>query len=459
VPAQATLTALYRGISPPTNPTTTTLWQSQSVATLGISDSPADRTVILSPFASGFESGICQEGTLYWNTVLGRWEMLYSGSSSIGYAYSLTTPLGPWTKFGATYNSAGIQTGSGTAILGNGAGGEGNNAFHGRAYIEGTTIYFTYCNPTTNKIRVATAPLSSPQSLTVVGNILNLPSQGTGFGNSHLLKLGTNSYLLFYETLINSLSYNMGIASGTSPTGTFTPISQVMPSLWNSFTPDTNAGQGGWTVGGPKPFLENGRYVLYFHSAAAGSLTSEIFRATSIDALNWTLDTPTFPLVRRRHYLEASQVADICIASGPSEGYWATWEGYDNQAGQSTIFCTPCQEPINRWDGNAWVQSSKIPAIQPGEFNFVPYLFTGAHTAQNLDDVLVDATAGPITITLPRADAGCRVRVNHVGTGANLVTVVTSGGDTITLGASTIAAGASLTFRSYVSGRWTRANS
>lgn len=442
MPTNATLCSVYRGINPPINPAENTLWYSQSIGDISISDSPADRTLVLSPSSSGFEANVVQEANVFWNPVLNNWGMLYGGVASCGYA-TATNPLGPWTKFSAT------------AVLGNGNGGQTNQALHGRVYIEGSTIYYTFADPTTNKIKVATASLATPQTFTTIGNLMSLPNQISSFGNSILVKRAANDYLLFFEGLFTSSGYQMGIATGTSPTGAFLPISLAMPTLWNGFTSDSTSGIGGWTGSGPRPFIENGKYILYFHTAALGSVSSEIYRAVSTDANSWTIDNNGFPIVRRRLPLEASQVADICITQGPNGGYWSFWEGYENVTNTSSIYCSPCLEPLKRWDGAVWAPIGKVPGPQFSDFNSSAYIFTGAHTAQNLDDIAVDATAGAVTITLPRADAGSRVRVNNVGT-VNNVTVSAAGGDTITIGAIAVVPGGSNELRCYVANRWVK---
>ena len=177
------------------------------------------------------------------------------------------------------------------------------------------------------------------------------------------------------------------------------------------------------------------------------------------------MDNGVTPFISRVIAEETSQVADICIVQGNSEGYWAFWEGMNNikaglgTAGASNIICAPCIEPIYRWDGNQWTQVSGVPSYSPPEFAKIGGIRGATGTATNREEVLVDTSGGGITYNLPYADPGSYVRIVNVGT-ANLVTVAVQSGDAITSGASpTIAAGLSLTFRCYVANKWVKSNS
>ena len=440
----ATLCAVYRGVYPPINPSYATLWVSESAKDIAFSDSPADRNVIITPVASGFEGGICQEPNIFYNTVLNNYGMWYGGASSTGYASCTGDPsiAANWVKLGTT------------AILGNGNGGQANHALHGRLYVEGTTLYYTFYDDTATTLVCATSSMAAPTTITALNTIMALPHLVSGFGNSILLQRGPSDYVLFYEGNVSGAGYQLGIATGTSPIGTFTPINVAMPTLWNVYQGDATTGIGGWTVGGPRPFLENGEYILNFHSAASGAVSSEIYRATSNDAQQWTIDLNGYPLVRRRLYQESSQVADICITHGASGGYWGFWTAYNNTAGAASIVCSPALTAIKRWDGFSWATYDRVAGIQPSDFNTSSYVFTGAHTASNLEDVTCDVHTAGFTVTLSRADVGSRVRVSNVSTSAsNVVTVVANAGDTA-IAATTIANGTWLEFRCSISGHW-----
>lgn len=62
---------------------------------------------------------------------------------------------------------------------------------------------------------------------------------------------------------------------------------------------------------------------------------------------------------------------------------------------------------------------------------------TGAYTAAAGEMVMVDATAGPITITLPAAVFGTRISVKKLDASANVVTIAAAGSDTIGSAAAT----------------------
>ncbi len=455
MPTNSILMASYRGVNPPTNPSVNTEWQSQSVKTLQISDSPTDRVTLITGFGSGIEGVIIQEPKVFYNSVLGNYGM-YASTNTCQIYLTAPSPQGPWTKFGATYVN-GIQTTVATSVLGAGVGGFAGTAIHAHKYIEGTTIYMCFPDNTNTVFKVATASLSAPQTFTTVQTIFTVPASASplanNLGNCRINKLN-GVYYLFYDYFISAQGFQQGVATSATVIGTYTSIASVMESLWPTYRSGT-IGFGGSSGGDLQAFYENGTYVGYSHWG--NTLTSNIYRHFSNDLVTWTADTYGRPWLRTVLPNEISQVADIELFQDQGENYWAYWTQYQNVGAIASIGISPCIEPVYIWSGVDWVPKMKIPSCAE-PYPITTYnIYNASRTVLNKEKAVFQTSGGALNSTLPFADAGnfCEV-VNYGPTGVNLITLVPQSGDSIAAAAgNTVAVGHATRLDCYTSNVWT----
>lgn len=446
---------LHRSIAYPTDSSTLSLWQSQSVKTLQVSPAPTDRAVVLSGVTGGFEQGITQEPSVFWNPTASNWGMIYAGNTAVGYA-TASNPQGPWTRQGQ--------------VLGGGTGGFTGNVTHARALVIGTTIYVTFPDQSNNEFRITSAtlpaagaaPVFSTNSVVFAPNTSELGIVSGNLGNSKILLVGS-TYYLFWEALISSNGYQMGVAVGSSLSGTYTMQAFPLPTLWSAYRTSVD-GYPQDIPGGPMPFYENGTFVLYYHTGGE-AITTDIYRATSTDAVNWTIDNNGQPWLNRQLPQEVSQVGDINLAEGPAGDYYAFWTATNNvaatagAASSTNIVYSPVIEPIYRWESatNQWVPLLAIPKTTPQEFNFLGAEYDAAVTINNHELAVFDpnSAGGSLTPTLPYADVGARAKVcNGSTTGAYAVTATAQSGDTIIAAAPALANGKCALFYSLKENYW-----
>lgn len=431
-----------------------TFAQSSSVMTLQVSSALADRATVLSGVSGGFELGIAQEPSVFWNPTAGNWGMVYTGNNAVGYA---TAPsiTGPFTRRGQ--------------ILGGGVGGVSAGVSHVRAIVVGGLIYITYPNFATNTFMITNgAPMPSGTSAPVFTSnsaLLTVSSYGVTsglMGNSKIIQVGS-TYYLFWEAFQTSTNgWQMGVATNTSLTGAYTeqlyPITTLRPASPTAVVT---------TPGGPDPFYENGTFVMYYHAGIAGN-TTKIYRAFSTSPTTdaWAIDNNGQPWLDRELPNEVSQVADIDIVP-TTNGYYAFWEGVNNAqstaavAGAEQINSAPLQEPLYSYEPNSgrWLQMLGVPKTTPQEFDYNGSPYTASFTIANHEFAMFDpnTAASNLTATLPYADYGARARVcNSSYTGTYSVLVAAQSGDGIIAGSPALAPGECATFYASIVNNWTR---
>jgi hypothetical protein len=329
------------GDTPPVD--TTALWLSTSLKDLRISPARGDRRAVIVPDSTlAYEGTTVQEASVWYDGTY--YNMLYTGNTgltSVGLCLARAKhPLGPWTKHGR--------------VIGQGAGGIAGKAYHSTVYVEGTTLYCTYTNDTA--FLLATADISDPLTWTGQGAILT-PSGSTPLGNSVIIKDLTapaaERYKLWFDASYNN--WQDGFAVASTPAGPYTMVQLPITSMW----PDavSQAGGPGGQGGGGWFGREGNDWIQYFHAGpkVVGSVPTEMYRATSTDLVNWTIDNNRQPIIRRMDTGEVDQIADAFLFQSPTGQWFIVWEGYDNAASTATIYCAPMQPTLKRFDGRDWV--------------------------------------------------------------------------------------------------------
>jgi hypothetical protein len=276
-------------------------------------DNPSRKNVALSP-TLGWEGTALQEPNVWYYN--GAYHMYYTGGTSsprIGYA-TATTLNGPWTK-------------NANPVLGGTYGGYTNGAYHSSIYIEGTTINIYFVDSSDNSLlHHATSTLAAPGTVTVSGTTWALPSGGTLWGNTSILKDGS-SYIIAFECSTAANSWQTGLGTMTSPT------SAISVSQFPCTSLRPNAGNTTATPGGPALFKEGTKYVMYYHAGTSGSLPTYGYRATcsTSDITTWTIDNNSYPIIDRSHPYEVDQVADLFPIQDAVTGRWCCfWTAFDN---------------------------------------------------------------------------------------------------------------------------------
>jgi hypothetical protein len=326
--------------TPPVSPVSGQQWRSASLLDMRIGPGAEDRFVILGSSANGAGAAPQEVSAWYANA---KYNMLCTDSGALRYRSCTTDPT-----VAANWSAP-------TACIGGGNGGFAGNPGRSGVYVEGSTLYCYYLDISTNDVRVATAPITTPTVWTDVGIVLSPPGGTGGGGNNFVVKDGS-TYRLFMEYVqqvswsgvgvINQ--YMTGMATSSTPTGTFTRQISTLSSL------RTNGGAG--SVSGICMVKENSTWVAYYHSQAASpDIPDHIYRAhtTDLSTDSWVQDIGG-PFVRRAHPVEVDQCADPFLCQSPGGTWLIFWEGYDNRAGKSSILCAPLQPVDKQWDGAQW---------------------------------------------------------------------------------------------------------
>lgn len=399
------------GQTPPAD--TSVLWLSTSHKDMRLSQSSGDKKYILQPSVT-WEGLALQEPSVF--TYNGLWWMFYTGGNAgaqyQGLAYA-SNPQGPWTKV------------AGNPVLGNGAGGQSGTVFHTNVYIEAGTLYCYYPDPSNNgKWALATCPLTSlpAPTWTLVGDVFTVLSPITGVqGNSFVFKRGTGDYVFMYEA--NWLNYQMGVATGTSPSGPFThqaiPIPTLRPTFYNNNLVSLAIQNGG-------PFLfrdPDGTYVLYYHAGPNGRPTAG-YRAFSTDLVNWTIDLNGQPFLRRTTNQEIDQTSDLSVVQAPNGGqswacFWSALENVPSFVGG--IMYAPLLPVLKWFDGNQWVTALSTPDTSAPKPEFVSnFVATSNFTTTTVgSDVAITGLA--LTYTpqfMARAQIRMRIKVSSSAAGS-----------------------------------------
>lgn len=429
------------GATPPANPDDSTLWLSNSLKHVLPSQTQNKRTVVISADQT-FEGTVCQEPSVEYFG--GKYHMFYTGGaaavSQLGYA-TADYPSGPWTKQGA--------------VFGMGLGGESSSCPHGFLYCEGDDMYYYYVNNTNEQIRVAHAVKSAPTVWTYVGAVLS-DTQGLSdsWGNPCVYKDG-DKYVMLIENSLGFASWQMGLAEGASPTGTFnrTHIQSINLRNPNLFTGQTGNTRG--TVSGAWLAKEGDEFILYYHQSplsdgVSAALPTDGYRASSTDLMQWVLLDEKRSFFKRELAVEVDQIADLHLCKGENEQWWMFYTAASNIDNVFYICCTPLMPQLMRYTGQG-----KWEPISAPEFPLpdLPAQITSQTIAAKRTTPF-NTTAGALTATLPRASVGNWCKVANIGTGANALTLAPQSTDTIVGGRTSVALGYSATLRCYKPGLW-----
>lgn len=410
-----------------------------------------------------FDTGVAQQEPNVW-TYGGYVWMLTSGQQ----LWRATDPRGPWTGLGY--------------VLGNGQGGESVFAAHAGLYIEGTTLYLTYHPMGTGNLALATADMSAPTVWTKYGTLLpnaaGLPSGVSvdSQGNSTMIKY-QGRYLLFYEAIYGTNSWQTAMFSASSPFGPWKMEAAPLRTLNAWMALRTNPGtetitapanvdpEGYMSTCSVGPIIEeNGQLTMLYHSqgiSVGGTTASEIYRAASTDGgFTWTVDNGGWPLYRRSHPMyEIDQVADpsVCNFGGV---WWAFWTGANNNDGKFYVRCAPLSPTMLMWDGYGWAPVDQVGGYGDSHRGLLTrsrYAVGSGSPIFHFDDVPVDpgATAA-FALTLPAAALGSEVRVHNISTSTGTVAPAAKAGDTILGSNPAITAGQAAHYFCRRQNYWTR---
>lgn len=440
--------SLFIGDVTPDVPSSQAVWLSHSLEDLTAQTTPGRKNVVITTDQT-YETGTLRQEPSVWYAN-GLWNMTYSAGGGLGYA-SATHPSGPWTKGPAI-------------VLGAGSGGFAGNPLHHNVYVEGPTLYCYFVDSTnTTRWLCATASISAPTVWTTiaVGTFAFAPGTAYtsgGMGNTSLIKLDDGTYAMFFETNYNG-SWQIGLAQGAAPLGTFSVTTFPMVSLAPSSYQSKGYNPSSFPYGNPWVGKNNGKYVMYYGASGPNAGLNDIYRATSTDLMEWTLDNGGYPIIRRTHSKEVDQAVDPFLCQGPNGNWWAFWSGCDNKGAVGYIFSAPMLPSLKIWDGDRWTLASDgIDQFGQTAFNQTQLEAASTLTLVHMDEDVVDTTSASKTRTLPPAAQGAMVRVINAGpnAGVNTVTVNPGGADTIPTGAPVLTVGQVATFKCYVQGRWVR---
>lgn len=434
---------------------------SASVQDIYPSPSPADRTAIIGPAVGGlnaWEGQICQEPNGFFSN--GFWHQLYTGGNaavqSIGYAYA-STPTGPWTRPNPN------------PVIGNGNGGltAGQYCAHTGMLIENNTIYIiTSVSPNTGGCLLFSAPLNfsvlTGPTFSLVGTIFTRPGSTLSWGNFGLCRNPfAPGYALFYEILLGTGAYCIGVATSTATSlngaPTFTNVSTTIAALISNMT---YYGASAILTGGPCVVIENGAIVLYYHGGPQpGSAPTDVFRAVCTDPtfVAWKNWDNGYPAMRRNSKYEIDQVADTSLAQGPGGDWWIFNTAYDNKSALSNVEATPCYRSTTVTSNGSKTylnKTSDIFADRGYNATILPSALTTTYSPLNADSLLFNLANSSVTVTLPKASFGSYVRIGAFNGAASHAVVVNPNGTDVLLGGDRVLPGQQVTYRADNIGFW-----
>ena len=219
----------------------------------------------------------CQEPSVINDGTLLR--MYYGGSFPEGLCLA-TCPVasdptvpGNWTK------------NAGNPILGNGGSGLATGAYHTNVVLIAGTYYCYYAkNNNTDDLMVATSTDGISWGTPAQAIAKNQAAWITGWANSFVWNEGGSTWKMLVEGsptsgpawTINYATSTDGLTWTVQGSG---PLTSLIPPGGTSYS-------GPWLLNGGQK--TNGLYQLYYH-AGLTTTTTEVFRATSTDAANWTV--------------------------------------------------------------------------------------------------------------------------------------------------------------------------
>lgn len=348
-----------------TEPAEGNYWLSSALEHVTVDPNPGSRN----PLWGG------QEPSVWWD--LDQWNMIYTnGLGRLAYRYTAGDPTDP-----ANWSAEDV-------ILD-----LGRTTPHSYLYREAGTLYLYFADHADQGIYVITAPASDPGGTWTAPVKVIQPTVPTGIsgfhtGNMCVVKDGSTYYMFIEQLAQNNLvpdgttnSWQMFVATGASPTGTFTDTVNTLGPL------TTLRPNGMGSVSGPQVFRENGKWVMYYHGRAwARFFPDQGYRATTDDlaADAWVPLDSGRPFIRRAHAREYDQIADLHVAQHPDGHAYLFYAANKNfNPGWFYIMCTPLLPALMRrnesgeWsaaslrdNGELAVYNAYTPRVQQS----VPYL-------------------------------------------------------------------------------------
>ena len=284
-----------------------------------------------------------------------------SGTTGVGGAgtYALSASPGNVTTAQALFSNFWSVP---VNVVGGGNGGVAGAVAHSYVYIEGNNLYNYFVATstaggfTTQNTYVATSTLATALSSWTASSTPVLGTQGTANGNTCVVKSGATYYLFqeYLTTLSNPFEgttsgWQIGLFSCATATGTFTAVGT---NPLQSVRPNPHGGASGMQV-----FLENGQWVMFFHSNSwSRVMPSEFYRATSpnIATDTWTITNGGAPFMRQAHKNEVDQLGDPFAVRSPSGATYLFYEGADNRTSIFPLMVTQLLPSLKQWDGYNW---------------------------------------------------------------------------------------------------------
>lgn len=220
--------------------------------------------------------------------------MLYSGGTSNARGWATASnPLGPWTKY------------TNNPVIGEGALTKGI-ALRNSVLYQNNILYVYYAGEDGNLYCASGADpvhlsLASKPIFTIQGNISSLE-------NTSVVKGPTGLYYLFFEGAFNSGTWQLGVATATSPCGNFKLLEFPLTTLQVAPGAATDGPWVEWT---------GSKFRMVYHATpiANAQVPSNIYTAESKDGINWnwpSVKTDGIPAPIRSPYQELNhnQAAD-----------------------------------------------------------------------------------------------------------------------------------------------------
>jgi hypothetical protein len=372
-------------LTPPTNPKNGQVWLSSRWQDNYVPAGRETHRHVMGP-GGGWEGAWVQEPQVWFNAPTNQFCMLYTGGVATAYLGFATCPAASdplvdtnWTK-------------SANPVIGNTYGGWSGAAQHSGVFVEGSTIYTYWCDAATGYLHAATASTATPSVFTHIGVILTPPA-GTivPMANPHILNVA-GTYTLFYEVRDSSSNrWQIGRATCSTPTGTFTSVAFPLPGL------EFNAGKS--TASNIFIVKEGSTYVGWLHGSwgqyqTNPYLPTAAYRATSTDLNTWVLSDGQMPLIRLDHPFEVDQVADVCLMTGPTGINYAFWSGNDNVFANGHLMGAVVAPRPMQYDGSRW--KPLVSAAPAGPVLLDP--FTGANQlSSTFTTTTANGTAAAVT--------------------------------------------------------------
>src|SRR5208337_595856 len=177
------------------------IWTSSSLRFMGVDTSPQTRTV---------HTNIPYEESSVW-FANGIWNMVCdSQGSSPAYYYSCSgDPMvnGNW--------------GNKTTLFGSGSGGFAHQMGEPNVFIQGNTLYMTFLDITSSVVKMATAPITSPTTWTILATpVLTTANVNGGQASNSCIQFWNGTYYMFIE-VDGGAQPGMYLATSSSLTATF----------------------------------------------------------------------------------------------------------------------------------------------------------------------------------------------------------------------------------------------